>query len=882
MEAEEKAAVVPLMVMVVGLVFIMPVTVVHASPVVKNISITPSNPWVGWDVGITAECNDTSNNIAEVYANVSGPQMSFSNIPLNYLSGETYGLSLMGNDLAGTGVYNVNVGCINDAGEESRDSGTFTVSMLTGDITKVVDILGYSSDGVIYAGEYFDAYFLVKKDGSPITAGVGYSMVLNNGGKNIQEPIPYVIGNGHRLRATAPGNYGSYVLEITADYQGEQVTDTMQIDVMDLLTLELLSIDKSSISRIEPITINIKATERGSPIMISEQDLSIVVGPNDVGIGSISQTGSSYNVEFTPPNLSPGKYRLKVGFDHDGKTRYVERDLIYTIPVSGEISQNGKGLNVAISFDDENGVTTRFATDSNGLYAGAITPGTYDVILEHSDCKITFYDVVVDDFDDPIKYSSLGTKALPGINNAGLFAIETALDYSSATMEMSYYEKSVEGPESDLEVYRCSDWNGDECYTEWEEVDSDIDTVRNIAVVDTNSMSAYAVGTREGISIETGIDKQEYNLYETLLLEGIVTFGDNEKLPEATITAKIKGTSITKTAETNSEGIFSLDLTVPDAEGDYDIEVTVDKEPFRQVKAIESFSVVKSKGISIVIPSGIKMEVMQNKTVEFSVKNTGQLSLTGVSISIENIPDSIAAILDTEGTDEISPQEEFSLLVDFTSLDNSTKTHTMKIVVNSNEGVTAEKTIALTTERRNSGIQSGGTIIDAANDNISTTLDFTLIGGIIAGVGSGAGYLLAILVGSFSIAIVMRKRRLSGIMERGWVKHKLSSMRLEIAKPKIGKSEYAKNESAIQHSLVEGHESQEDGSEGHVGRAYGQMSGSTPLESIAYSVNRPTSSKPRRRSGPLARTARKRRAARGPGRASNRTRKKNKSNKQKK
>jgi hypothetical protein len=877
MEAEEKA-VIPLMVLVVGMVLFMHATVVHASPVVKNISISPANPWVGWDVGITAECNDASNNITSVYANVSGPQMSFSNIPLNHLSGETYGLSLLGNDLSGTGVYDVNVGCVNDAGEESRDSGTFRVSVLAGDITKVVDVLGFGSNGIVYAGEYFDAYFLVKKDGSPITAGVGYGLVLNNGAKSIQEPIPYIIGEGHRLRAMAPDSSGSYMLEITADYQGYQVTDTMQIDVMDLLTLELLSIDKSSISTIAPIIINIRATERGSPITIREQDLSIAVGSTNAGIDSISQSGSSYDVEFTPPNLSPGKYKLRVVFDHNGNTRTAERDIVYTIPVSGEISQNGKGLNVAISFDDENGVTTKFATDGSGLYDGAISPGTYDVILEHSDCKITFYDVVVDYFDDPIKYNSLGTKALPGINNAGLFAIETALAYSSATIEMSYHEKSVEGPESDLEVYRCSDWNGDECYTAWEEVDSDIDTVRNIAVVDTNSMSAYSVGTREGISIETGIDKVEYNLYETLLLDGIVTFGDNEKLPDATITANIKGTSITKTTETNSEGIFSLDMTVPEAEGDYDIEVTVDKEPFSRVTATESFSVVKSTGISINIPSGIKMEAMQNKAVEFSVKNDGQLALTGVSISIEDIPDNVAAILDTEGTDEISPQEEFSLLVDFTSLDNATKTHTMRIVVVSNEGVSAEKTIALTTERRNSGIQSGGISTGAANDNISTTLDFTLIGNVIAGVGSGAGYLLAILVGSFSVAIIMRKKRLSRFMEREWVKHKLSSMRLEIAKPKIGGAEYSDNTETNNPTMADRYDSHKNDSAAGGGRVYGEMSGATPLESIAYSMEEPR----RPRSGRRSLSKAKGRKARKRTRTSVGAGKKNKRNKQKK
>jgi hypothetical protein len=851
MEAEKKASVVSLMVLVVCPVLLILTNSVQAVPVVENVTISPPNPWIGWNVGITAECNDSTNGIETVYANISGPGMSFSNLGFGHISGVTYGIVMQGSDLSGTGEYEVRVGCTNDAGEESQDSGSFRVSELTGEITEVTDILGYGENGVVYTEEYFDVYFLARKDSVPITTGLDFRVVLNNEGRTIQEPIPYVTGKGHRLRMTAPENDGNYMLEVDVGYHGEDVSDEMLIEVRELMKLEIMSIEKATISKLEPITVNLKATERGVPLAIKEQDISITINSTDIEIDSITQSGETYVVEFMPPNLLPGSYTLEVEFSRDGNTRRLERKLTYTIPVSGEISHNGKGLNVLLRFDDD-GVTTTFQTDAAGMYSGALSPGTYDVILEHKESKITFHDVDVEEFDDPIKYSYLGVVGVSGIKNAGLFVYETALSYSHTTMELHYKEKSVEGPESMLEVYRCADWNGEECFSEWEEVDSVIDTVRDIASVTADSLSAYTVGIREGISIEIGIDKESYNFHESLLLDGIVTHGDNKKLSDALITAKIEGTSKSKTARTNSDGIFSLELTVPEDEGEHVVEVTVEKDPFSAVTATERFTVVKSKGVSISIPSGIKIEVLKNKTIEFSVKNTGQLALTDVKISVEDIPESIAAILDTEGTEELSPDEEVSLLIEFTSLSNVTKTHTMKVLVDSKEGVSAEKTIALTTERRNPVQPSGSGADTITGGNAFEALDFSLIGNAIVGISGGFAYLLAIFVGSVSFALIMRKKRLSRVMEREWIKHKLSSMRLEISKPESADGA-AEGHAAPVHVAAVGNvpvlpETQAPGAQAPNQSPYGAMPADkagarTPLEDIAYSVNKPAAAK---------------------------------------
>jgi len=784
MENEKKATIasVSLQVLVVCIALFTSTNVVSAQPVIGSVSVSPPNPWIGWDVEITAECVDVSNDIGRFYANISGPDISFTNLLMGPVSGNTYGVELQGSDLTGTGDYDVNVGCVNVLGEEDHGSGFFRVSRLTGDITGVFDAMGQSEDGVVYAEEDFYAYFLIQKDGAPVIAGVDFQAVLNNEEVTIANPIPFENGKGQRLRITAPESEGNYVLELRAEYQGEEVTGEVQVEVMDMMELEMLSIDKTSISEAEPITMNLMATQRGDPLAIKEQDLSITLDSAEAEINSIRQDGDSYRIEFTPPGLYPGKYTLRVEFSHGSKIHSIEREFTYVIPLSGQISQNGKGLKVQIKFTDENGVSTAFATDSTGLYSGTISPGTYDIMFEHSESKIVFYDVSVDEFDDPIRYNYMGAKNIPGIDNTGLFVYETALSFSQAAIEMRYNEKAVEYPESLLRVYKCSDWNGDSCYSEWEEVSSDIDTVRDIARVTVDSLSAYSVGTREGIGIEIGIDKETYNLHETMTLDGIATYDDNNKLEDAMVTASIKGVSESKTTNTDSEGLFSMDFVVPDKEGEYTIEVTVEKEPFSSVTVTQSFSVVKSRGVSLTVPTGIRLDVMGNKTVGISVKNTGQLTLTGLSVLLEDVPEDIVADIKTAEKDDIGPQEELSMSVDFKSVKNVTKTYTMKVIVDSEEGVSAEKTIALTTERRGVISDTGGISSGIADVGDIRGVDFSLVGNVIANVGSSVGYLLALFVGSVSFALIMRKKRLSRVIERVWVKNKLSSIRLEINK----------------------------------------------------------------------------------------------------
>lgn len=754
---------------------------VLAIPQINNLSISPANPWLGDNVRMDINCSDGANRtITRAYANVSGQGISFS-LDLAASGGGMYGASIASGYLTKTGLYSVNAGCINNASEQGTKSGSFTVSRLAAAIGSITDVSYPDQQAVVYSGDDFDAYLLVKKDGNPLASGLEFRAKLNNEQKTIQQPIPFFQGSGHRLRMAAPANPGEYTLELKATYQGRDVINSTKFTVRNIMTLELLSIDKSSLSGPDEIKLRLRATERGSALSINEEDLSIELDSEDAEISSIAQDGSAYNVEITAPDLSPGTYTLEIKFTRGGYSSTVTRQIEYTIPISGQISWNGKGIAANIELVGDNGAKKVFSTDSSGAYSGAISPGIYEVTLKHSEAKITFSDVDIDEFDDPIRYYYDSDRVIDGIETAGLFFFEAAFDFSDAYMELQYDDRKVEGPESELGVYKCSEWTGDSCHSKWIEVPATIDTVRNMAKLTVSSLSAFVVGTIENLQVDARMDKSSYHMGENISIEGIVSDAYGNSVAGASVSAVIKGTAKAKTVQTNDEGVFSITLAA-DAEGQYTAEITASKPPYNQSKAAKAFLVSKSKGISIDSESGVKIESGKNKTVEFTVKNTGQAVLKSVSLSISNVPAAVTAVLNTDRLGDMEPLGQAVLSVDFRSNNpNSSGTYPVVIRAESGDGTFAERTMAITLERR-AGVASQQA--PATGVSLQPDAGLSIIGNFIAGIGAGAGalavYIAAIFAGSVSFAFAMRKRRISRSSERAWVKNMLSSIGQEI------------------------------------------------------------------------------------------------------
>jgi hypothetical protein len=351
---------------------------------------------------------------------------------------------------------------------------------------------------------------------------------------------------------------------------------------------------------------------------------------------------------------------------------------------------------------------------------------------------------------------------------------------------MRYDDRDIDIPESELEVFRCDDWNGDSCYSNWEQIDSDIDTVRDNAKVSGSEIAAYVIGARKGIAIQAGTDKGEYNLYDTIELEGIASIDGDRALDKAYVSATIKGTSITRKGTTDEQGVFLIKLDAPEKEGDYDIEITVSKSPLSPLTIKKKITITKSRQLSISIPSGIKMETGSEKAVEFKLKNDGQSIINDISIMIKELPSGVTAVFGRDNIEALEPLEEALITINLSASGDSEGTYPLVVRAESEkDGIAAEKTFVLTSQ---STVDSEAPASTSQGQDTPEPPDFSLIGNAIASAGASYGYLLLLLIICITFAYLMRNRRLTRIGERSWVKNLLNSVNQEITRSEMNKS----------------------------------------------------------------------------------------------
>ncbi len=744
---------------------------------VSGLVISPENPLslegITEDIVIAANCS--AGPSSDMEARIQGPVIP-PHVALSWNGSMFLGV-LDGDSLAEPGAYSVNITC-RDGSSQSFAEGAFTVSIVTGMITGV-------SPETAYAGEGIDMYFLVEKDGMPVS-GLGVEdFEVRLGGQNKQIKLMYFTEDkGYKLRLEdPPGSKGIYEMEVTAIYRGREITNATQLEVIETAEAELIAVDKDN----DDVVVKLRMTDHGSEVGLEEEHIALSVGSVDLDIEEISHSSGYTTARAQLPSLGPGRYGFSVEVEYEGYSKTFEDEIVFPVPVSGEISHDGKGIPLELQFRDENDVITTFTTDSSGRYSGTIPPGTYDITLKNDDSDLTLEGVEIEDeFNDPIRYY-YEESGVDGMYSAGLYAYETALSFTSSRIIMRYNGRKVEVPESDLKVYRCDDWGGDECFSGWEEIDSDIDAVRDKAEISDDEITAYVIGNRKGITLQAGTDKQEYSLYETIVLEGIASIEDGTGLEGAEVKASIKGTPVSKKVSTGSGGAFLVEMDAPEKEGDFELEITVSKSPLAPLTIKRSFSVSKSRELSITIPGGVKMQAGGEKAVEFTLKNTGQAVLEDISLELEDLPAGITAVFSSETIGLMEPQEEATISINFTASADSGGTYPVVLHTHSEEdGVSAEKTFVLTSQTATDTTASSAG--EGAVQEESQLTDFSLMGAAIYEAGQSYGYILILLVAGVLLALLMRKKRLSRIGERVWVKNMLSSVNQEIERSEMNKS----------------------------------------------------------------------------------------------
>ena len=644
--------------LLMGIFFLLTVKIALATPVIQNVSVEPTNLWLGEAVSISLNCFDDKNNtINQVYVDIVGPGIV---LPTMYftLSEGKYVLEVGNIYLERTGQFDVTAHCENNNSEITDSTTGFTISQLTGYINNI-------KPSPAYIGDVIEINFIVEKDGVKLSSGVSFNVKFNGELKSLKVNPAYDVNKGWILKLDSPSISDDYEVEVIAFYERTNASDKDSLRVNKYIEFEIVSINKEWVDVNDEVVVTLKALERGSVINLDENNVKIKIGSVDAEIKSITYRNNLFDVKIIAPGISSGIYQLKVTMDYGGSYYSDSKEIAYIVPIEGKIvNKDGKALSVKISFI-KNGVTKlSLITDAFGCYSSSLPPDTYDVEIIFPQSKVYLYGAIINNFNDPIKYFYSHDVDVPGIINAGLHDFGIALTYSTADIKLEYNERNVDD-ETELEIFKCSNWNSGKniCNDDWTEINGNIDIVRNLVEISSSSLSAFAIGTIKSLKVDFSLDKEKYNLEDLITVRGILKDSVGKTVNNATIEVTIKNTDIVSGDISDSNGIFSISFLAPEDEGNYTLTLDAKKYPYVSLSNKKDFEVIKSRSVYINFPDTVRIECGKNFTQQFSLINTGQDDLQDLTLSLEGLPEGYYGLVSY--LDEIKTDEEKGFYINF-------------------------------------------------------------------------------------------------------------------------------------------------------------------------------------------------------------------------
>jgi len=760
------------------LIFFILIHKVSAEPILSNVSLQPENVWFGENISISLDCYDLTNNITKVYGKITSPIVS-ENLAFNPEDNNRYTLKLTSLyfNPSKPPEYTFSIYCENDNNQTNMTSVNFNVSQLKTTVSSITT--------PAYLGDVVEMSVSIEKDSSPLySEDISFNLKL--GGQNWSKTSFYDIEkNEWTIKFSVPNVLGTYNLDLEinvnlATYNPKKITLQSSIEVKDAIEFKILSVDKTEVRPNDVVTISLSASERDNNIILSKNYLSFQVGSKTVDPDkiTISSAGNYFNAKIEMPDLSPGSYDLKITLNYANYSVTQTKSVDYVMPISGKfVDLNNKGINVEIKFLVGDTEKKRLTTDSSGSYSGYIVPGNYTVQLVFPQSTLYLYGIRVSEFNDPIKYYSLDVDVV-GIKSAGLFIYEVAIPYSSAKILINYDEKKIPS-ERNILVYKCSEWNSENkvCNTDWEEQAATIDTVRNTVTIETNSLSAYAIGIKKTLYLDFSSEKNIFNLKEFIKLRGVTRDESGNFVQDVLLSASINGISINASAYSSSNGVFILEFFAPEEEGFYTLSVKAEKSPYLSYNKTWSFQVVKNRKISLVAPDTIRIKKGENQTLQFSVVNTGQADISNLSLSLTGISQDYFSLQNK--IDELKIGQEIKIPVNFKiPQDASESTLSITFKVSSDE-VSNEEIIGLTIFSENV------TIPVATDQKTFPTFRFPTAQIALPLSSNDINYAIVFCVVCVLITYIWKRNRTWRTKERKHIKNLLLDIKGEIRREKI-------------------------------------------------------------------------------------------------
>jgi hypothetical protein len=586
-----------------------------------TIEIEPNEIWIDNPVNISCYFNENVTTPQTVWAYVTptNQNLSLNLVNLSYYVRE-YSPPLLGT---------YTVFCSN--GTSNSNQKMFTVNDLKLNIIE--------SPKSIYTDENLEIKANITKisdSEESISSNVNFKVFINENEVPINEDNTYFMSNRWIITTGSLSNFnpGSYTLHLETSLnligKTKTVSDDKSLEIYPALEFYISSINPSNIIGSENVTIKLYAAYHNSSILNSA-NISLSINNQNIAFKKIAD-----GIIFQAPSLNPGSYNLKVELEYEGMKYSDSKNIEYVISLHGEVvDADGKSVSGKIRLVKEGWSQTILI--SNGVYSGYVPKGTYTISVTFPKLSATFTNVLIsDEVKNLIRYDSFDQAALEGIKTAANFALEFALDFEKLFLEVEYDAKKI-SDETAIEVYTCSNWNLDArtCTGKWEEVDSTINSIANLAKFELSHLSAFLIGERKGLQIESKLDKAQYYLGEPMELTGIIR-EDYKPVDDALVRYEIEG--VTGETRTNANGVFSIELQAPNKEGTYTLIINASKLLYKPTTTSKEFSVTKKKEITLILPLSAEVVVGLNSSLEISVLNSGQEALHNFRVDITGIP----------------------------------------------------------------------------------------------------------------------------------------------------------------------------------------------------------------------------------------------------
>jgi len=703
-----------------------------ASIVISNVTILPStNLWIGEDVTLKVYCNGT-NSYIEIYGEDNSTIIA--NLTYNSIS-NSFDLTLPNYYFTEPNNFTAITYC-----SKENETVNQTINFSYSKFEYEYDI----SPSTIYKGDLVEVSVQVYKNDVDISNSIDISLEVYLNNSKVSCPYNYESGKGRVIYLDTSTLAGSYLLTVIITYDRISKTISIPFTVNDPIDFKINSISTTQLSSNSTFKLTITALERGNPIQLDENSVSVKIDNTNCKLISITPSGNSYILTLTAPNLSPDIYTLTATLNYGTYTYYDTTTVYYPINIEGRfIDQNGKSISTKITFYSNDQKILEIYTDSSGKYSGKISPGTYDIKFEFPQATLILEDVDIDSFEDPLKYLYISSTDIEGFNVVGLYVFETDLSYAHASLKLEYDEKNVLD-ESLIKAYKCEKWNSGKqiCVDKWKEIDFVLDDVRNVVEISSNSLSAYALITLRSLNVDFELNKDVYHLKDLIGIRGIVKDEYNNQIGNVNVSV-FSGTKIYSTTLTDINGLFTLEFLAPQKEGIYSYILKARKDPFISFNKTFQIKVEKSKDVSIVFPGTIRIYQGKNLSQEVKVVNIGQADLEDLEIALDGI--SSEYYLKLPKIEHLESGSEKSVYINFVIPSNATPTTlaaTLKVL---SQNFTKKKTFGLTILEKNETKESKPT-------GYFIKINFESIPNEVV-------YLLIIAIVSFSISIILKRRK---------------------------------------------------------------------------------------------------------------------------